>query len=486
MASQGVNIKIADNADLGYSSKSVSPESIQNRQDRSQKDGDFESMETSSMQIQVDSNQNYENHYSENASSAQKTVFDTSDIPDFPEAEEFEDIGEDDQASCSHSSSFLSASGGTELFASCRTNQLRSSIRSNSSCGSSPGKGRRGFSHSANASSVALGHLFNPSRGHSREPSLDSQGITMDDIDGTMSTLEDRASQLEEQLETVKAELRVSLERNKTLKSDSLQLQEKLYQLEEQLKEAESRRLSDIKDEEKRNKECLFKVEKTKNEEIDELLAAQYDLEDENGKLKTQANQTQKLVDTLNADKSKLEERLAQECLKNESLTERHKVDRENFERERINQSHLLDELGKELEELRAYKFEKEREKTVFRTLSVSDLPLSRYDEMEREISQMKRENAKLKSAGEELEAQLLNYSLEEGRRLLRGRNSENDTTSEVSFAAEVETMTKDEMMESLREQREVNGKLREYVDRILLLAIEKNPSILEIEHSKR
>ena len=65
--------------------------------------------------------------------------------------------------------------------------------------------------------------------------------------------------------------------------------------------------------EEKRNKECLFKVEKTKNEEIDELLAAQYDLEDENGKLKTQANQTQKLVDTLNADKSKLEERLAQE-----------------------------------------------------------------------------------------------------------------------------------------------------------------------------
>ena len=36
--------------------------------------------------------------------------------------------------------------------------------------------------------------------------------------------------------------------------------------------------------------------------------------------------------------------------------------------------------------------------------------------------------------------------SLEEGRRLLRGRNSENDTTSEVSFAAEVETMTKDEV----------------------------------------
>ena len=33
-----------------------------------------------------------------------------------------------------------------------------------------------------------------------------------------------------------------------------------------------------------------------------------------------------------------------------------------------------------------------------------------RYEEMEREISEMKRENARLKSSGEELEAQLLNY----------------------------------------------------------------------------
>ena len=82
--------------------------------------------------------------------------------------------------------------------------------------------------------------------------------------------------------------------------------------MEEQLKEAETRRASDIKDEEKRKKECLFKVEKTKNEEI-ELLAAQYDLEDENSKIKTQLNQTQKMIDTLNADKRKLEERLAQE-----------------------------------------------------------------------------------------------------------------------------------------------------------------------------
>lgn len=306
----------------------------------------------------------------------------------------------------------------------------------------------------------------------------------MEDIDGTVTTLEERSTRLEEELEIVKADLIVSHDKNKSLKAESLQLQEKIFQLEEQLKEAEARRLSDVKEEEKRNKECLLKVEKTKNEEIDDLLAVQYDLEEDNSKAKNQVNQLQKAVDAAEAEKLELDERIAIERHKNETLVERQKTERDNWEREKINNSHLLDELGKELEELRAYKFEKEREKNVFRTLSVSDLPLSRYEEMEQEISEMKRENTRLKSAGEELEAQLLNYSLEEGRRLIRGRNGDVDTTSEVSFAAEVETMTKDEMMESLREQREVNGKLREYVDRILLLAIEKNPSILEIEHS--
>ena len=71
--------------------------------------------------------------------------------------------------------------------------------------------------------------------------------------------------------------------------------------------------MSDLKEEEKRNKECLFKVEKTKNEEIDELLATQYDLEDENTKMRSQANQSQKIIDAVSAQRTKLEEKMAQE-----------------------------------------------------------------------------------------------------------------------------------------------------------------------------
>ena len=47
----------------------------------------------------------------------------------------------------------------------------------------------------------------------------------MDEIDGTMSTLEERATRLEEELESVKAELSVSHERNRIMKSDTKKLQ---------------------------------------------------------------------------------------------------------------------------------------------------------------------------------------------------------------------------------------------------------------------
>ena len=91
------------------------------------------------------------------------------------------------------------------------------------------------------------------------------------------------------------------------------------------MKEAEARRLSDVKEEEKRNKECLLKVEKTKNEEIDDLLAVQYDLEEDNSKAKNQVNQLQKAVDAAEAEKLELDERIAIE------VSRRLFVDRKNL-----------------------------------------------------------------------------------------------------------------------------------------------------------
>ena len=39
--------------------------------------------------------------------------------------------------------------------------------------------------------------------------------------------------------------------------------------------------------------------------------------------------------------------------------------------------------------------------------------------------------------------------------------------------------------MQALKEQQEANTKLREYIDRIMLQIIEKDPSILEVNNHK-
>lgn len=41
------------------------------------------------------------------------------------------------------------------------------------------------------------------------------------------------------------------------------------------------------------------------------------------------------------------------------------------------------------------------------------------------------------------------------------------------------------QLMQALKDQQEANLKLREYIDKIMLQIIEKDPSILEVNHNK-
>jgi len=103
----------------------------------------------------------------------------------------------------------------------------------------------------------------------------------------------------------------------------------------------------------------------------------------------------------------------------------------------------------------------------------------SRLFEYENEIKQLKKENAILQETNEELNAQILNHGLEEGRHLLTLNSG---SILENSLAAELEAMSQDQIKSALKEQKEVNEQLRAYIDNILLNIVEHYPQLLEVK----
>ena len=101
-------------------------------------------------------------------------------------------------------------------------------------------------------------------------------------------------------------------------------------------------------------------------------------------------------------------------------------------------------------------------------------------------------ENHKLRDQNDDLNGQILSLSLYEAKNLFATQ------TKAQSLAAEIDTASRDEvtcspalasepgpvsLMEALREQEEINFRLRQYMDKIILAILDHNPSILEIKH---
>ncbi|XP_072098504.1 rab11 family-interacting protein 4B-like, partial [Mobula birostris] len=83
-------------------------------------------------------------------------------------------------------------------------------------------------------------------------------------------------------------------------------------------------------------------------------------------------------------------------------------------------------------------------------------------------------ENARLREQNVELNGQVLGLSLSEAAGLFQNPAQ--------SLATEIDTASRDQLMEALRDREEINLRLRQYMDRIILAIIDHNPSILEIK----
>ena len=89
-------------------------------------------------------------------------------------------------------------------------------------------------------------------------------------------------------------------------------------------------------------------------------------------------------------------------------------------------------------------------------------------------VDHLKAENEELKKSNEELSDQLA-QEISEARLLVYG-------AEESSIAEELTSATRDEVMDALKKQEQINDQLKSYLERITLSILERNPEILEIK----
>ncbi|MGH0147863.1 UNVERIFIED_CONTAM: hypothetical protein FKN15_061102 [Acipenser sinensis] len=208
-------------------------------------------------------------------------------------------------------------------------------------------------------------------------------------------------------------------------------------------------------------------------------------LEDENGEMGSSVNrlksQTEKLDEERQRMTYKLEDtslRLKDEMDLYKKMMDKLRQNRHEFQKEREATQELIEDLRKELEHLQLFKLETERpSRGRSSSSSLSEFNAkTREMELEHEIKRLKQENQKLREQNDDLNGQILSLSLYEAKNLFATH------TKAQSLAAEIDNASRDELMEALKEQEEINFRLRQYMDKIILAILDHNPSILEIK----
>ncbi|CAC5417411.1 RAB11FIP3_4 [Mytilus coruscus] len=300
----------------------------------------------------------------------------------------------------------------------------------------------------------------------SRSPAPDE---VFDDIDGNFQHLNDRVQFLEKQLTNLSEEKSNTDGAHYKLKDENSVLMERaafrklntrIHMLEEQVKDVEVKSDERVSDEQKKYKEILSRQEREKSEQMEYFTQRLQNLEKENELLKMENPRLRSEVDRLKIEKLELEDKITELQVEYSSVMNENSDLKLKFDRERETTGQLLDELGKELGELRQYKIEAEIHR-LKEALTV-------------EWNSLSQENRGLLELNEDLNAQLLSRCISEGRNLTEG-------SQEQSLASELEHLTKTELMGKVQEQERELLRLKQYIDKILLAILEKNPSILEI-----
>ncbi|KAG9465772.1 rab11 family-interacting protein 4 isoform X2 [Eleutherodactylus coqui] len=334
-------------------------------------------------------------------------------------------------------------------------------------------------------SSTAFGRqLMNTSNLSSSNGS--TEDLFRDSIDSCDNDITEKVSFLEKKVTELENDNQTNGDVKSRLKVENTQLVLRVHELEEMLKDQETRSEQILDDELKRHRETYTRLEKEKGVEMELLNARVQELEEENDDLLTTITRLKSHTERMDEERQRMSDKLEDTSLRlkdeidlYKKMMDKLRQNRQKFQQEREATQELIEDLRRELEHLQIYRLDNERSGRG--RSSSSGLyefnAKTRESELEQEIRRLKQDNQKLRDQNDDLNGQILSLSLYEAKNLFSTQ------TKAQSLAAEIDTASKDELMEALKEQEEINLRLRQYMDKIILAILDHNPSILEIKH---
>ncbi|XP_059834839.1 rab11 family-interacting protein 3 isoform X1 [Hypanus sabinus] len=270
------------------------------------------------------------------------------------------------------------------------------------------------------------------------------------------------------------------------LKQENLQLVHRANALEEQLKEQEAKSEQMLLEEVKKQKDILSKVEREQVIEMENLHTRLQQLDEENSELRACIPCLRANIERLEEEKKKLldetddlTQKLKDEQENNQKLSDKLLHKKYQFQKEKETTQELIEDLRKQLEQLQLFKLEAERVRGRSSSMGLQEYNCrNRETELEHEIKHLKQDNRNLKEQNDELNGQIINLSIQGAKSLYTASITE-------SLAAEISSVSRDELMDAIQKQEEINYRLQDYIDRIVVAIMETNPAILEIKQAE-
>ncbi|OCT63202.1 hypothetical protein XELAEV_18044300mg [Xenopus laevis] len=321
-----------------------------------------------------------------------------------------------------------------------------------------------------------------------------TEDLFRDSIDSCENDITEKVGFLEKKVTELENDNLTNGDVKNKLKQENIHLVHRVHELEELLKDQETWSEQVLDKESKRHRETYSKLEKEKCTEIELLSARVQELEEENEDLLTSLarlkTHTVKIDEERQRMSDKLEDtslRLKDEMDLYKKMMDKLKQNRLHFQKEREATQDLIEDLRRELEHLQIYKLECEKSGRGRGSSSgLTEFNVkTREGELEQEIRRLKQDNQKLRDQNDDLSGQILSLSLYEAKNLFSTQSKAQ------SLAAEIDSASKDEnsegvkvkLMEALKEQEDINYRLRQYMDKIILAILDHDPSILEIKN---